>query len=39
MHLYPIRRPEDWERLRRGIAGAGLPTHRVTHNDWYNLAL
>ncbi|HYZ22773.1 MAG TPA: hypothetical protein VE690_11510, partial [Rhodopila sp.] len=36
LHLYPIRRPEDWERLRRGIAGAGLPTAGTAHGGWYD---
>ena len=26
LHLYPICQQEDWERLRVGVAGAGLPT-------------
>lgn len=34
LHLYPIRRQEDWERLRAGIAGAGLPTDGAAHGDW-----
>ena len=25
LHLYPIRRRTDWERLRDGLRGAGLP--------------
>jgi DNA-binding SARP family transcriptional activator/TolB-like protein len=25
LHLYPIRRRADWERLRDGLRGAGLP--------------
>ena len=25
MHLYPIRRRHQWERLRDGLAGAGVP--------------
>jgi tetratricopeptide (TPR) repeat protein len=29
LHLYPIRRREDWERLRDGLQGAGLPAGRV----------
>jgi DNA-binding SARP family transcriptional activator len=31
LHLYPIRRREDWERLRDGLAGAGLPTAGTMH--------
>lgn len=34
LHLYPIRRAEDWERLRAGVAGAGLPTEGLAHGDW-----
>ncbi len=26
LHLYPIRRRADWERLRAGLRAAGLPT-------------
>lgn len=26
LHLYPIRHPADWERLRDGLKAAGLPT-------------
>jgi len=31
LHLYPIRRQEDWERLRDGLRAAGLPTGRIEH--------
>jgi DNA-binding SARP family transcriptional activator len=31
LHLYPIRRREDWERLRGGLHAAGLPTARTEH--------
>jgi tetratricopeptide (TPR) repeat protein len=31
LHLYPIRRREDWERLRDGLGAAGLPTGRAEH--------
>jgi hypothetical protein len=31
LHLYPIRRREDWERLRDGLRAAGLPTDRIEH--------
>jgi DNA-binding SARP family transcriptional activator len=31
LHLYPIRRREDWERLRDGLRSAGLPTGRAEH--------
>ena len=36
LHLYPIRQQEDWERLRVGVAGAGLPTAGTAHGDWYH---
>ncbi|MFO1082983.1 MAG: BTAD domain-containing putative transcriptional regulator [Reyranellaceae bacterium] len=26
LHLYPFRHTQEWERLRDGVAGAGLPT-------------
>jgi hypothetical protein len=32
LHLYPINRREDWERLRDGLIGAGLPANAVTHD-------
>jgi DNA-binding SARP family transcriptional activator len=31
LHLYPIRRRADWERLRDGLQAAGLPTGLSTH--------
>lgn len=34
LHLYPIRRARDWERLRRGLAAAGLPTAGSAHGGW-----
>jgi len=34
LHLYPIRRPQDWARLRDGLAGAGLPTDGAAHGAW-----
>ena len=34
LHLYPMRRPEEWARLHDGIAAAGLPTEGARHNDW-----
>ena len=37
LHLYPIRRPADWERLRDGVAGAGLPTAGASHGGWQAL--
>jgi class 3 adenylate cyclase/DNA-binding SARP family transcriptional activator/tetratricopeptide (TPR) repeat protein len=34
LHLYPISHAEDWERLRDGLAGVGLPTGTMRHHDW-----
>jgi class 3 adenylate cyclase/DNA-binding SARP family transcriptional activator/tetratricopeptide (TPR) repeat protein len=34
LHLYPIRHREDWERLRDGLLGAGLPVHGMDHHAW-----
>jgi tetratricopeptide (TPR) repeat protein len=32
LHLYPIRRSADWERLRDGLRAAGLPTGGTAHS-------
>jgi tetratricopeptide (TPR) repeat protein len=32
LHLYPMRRSADWERLRDGLQSAGLPTRGMTHD-------
>jgi len=32
LHLYPIRRRDDWERLRDGLQAAGLPTGGVEYD-------
>jgi DNA-binding SARP family transcriptional activator len=32
LHLYPIRRRADWERLRDGLQAAGLPTAGTDHD-------
>ena len=32
LHLYPIRHRADWERLRDGLAAAGLPTGGSEHD-------
>jgi DNA-binding SARP family transcriptional activator/TolB-like protein len=32
LHLYPIRRRADWERLRDGLRAAGLPTGGVEYD-------
>lgn len=29
MHLYPIRRQQQWERLREGLSGAGVPVPKA----------
>ncbi len=34
LHLYPINRREDWERLRDGLRAAGLPTGGTDHHAW-----
>jgi DNA-binding SARP family transcriptional activator len=34
LHLYPISRREDWERLRDGLRLAGLPTDGAEHHGW-----
>jgi tetratricopeptide (TPR) repeat protein len=31
LHLYPLRRREDWERFRDGLRAAGLPTQQTEH--------
>lgn len=32
LHIYPLRRLADWERLRDGLQMAGLPTGHSTHD-------
>lgn len=34
LHLYPISHPDNWERLRRGISGAGIPDEGTAHHAW-----
>ncbi len=34
LHLYPISRREDWERLRDGLRLVGLPTDAAEHHGW-----
>jgi DNA-binding SARP family transcriptional activator/TolB-like protein len=34
LHLYPFRRREDWERLREGLRGAGVPVRGMDHHGW-----
>ncbi len=32
--MVPIRRPEDWQRVRDGLAGAGAPVEGLAHHQW-----
>lgn len=32
--MIPIRRPEDWQRVRDGLAGAGAPVQGLAHHQW-----
>jgi DNA-binding SARP family transcriptional activator/TolB-like protein len=34
LHLVPMKRPEDWQRLRDGLAGAGAPVEGLAHDRW-----
>jgi DNA-binding SARP family transcriptional activator/TolB-like protein len=34
LHIQPIARRSDWERLRIGLKGAGLPVDALEFNDW-----
>ena len=34
LHMFPIRRSEDWARLRDGLAGAGAPVANLFHHQW-----
>jgi len=34
LHMAPIKRPEDWQRLRDGVAGAGAPVDGLAHDQW-----
>lgn len=34
LHAQPIARREDWERLRDGIGGAGVPVVGFRHHAW-----
>ena len=31
---FPIKRPEDWQRLKDGLAGAGAPVEGLAHHKW-----
>jgi hypothetical protein len=32
--MIPIRQPEDWQRVRDGLAGAGAPVEGLAHHQW-----
>ncbi len=32
--MVPIQRPEDWQRVRDGLAGAGAPVEGLAHHQW-----
>ena len=34
LHLYPISRSEDWERLRGGLRLAGMPVDQIEYRSW-----
>ena len=34
LHLYPMSRQADWERLRDGLTRAGLSTGSATYQQW-----
>jgi class 3 adenylate cyclase/DNA-binding SARP family transcriptional activator len=34
LHLYPVSRRDDWERLRDGLRLAGAPVEGLDHHDW-----
>ena len=34
MHCVPLKRREDWEQLRDGLALAGMPVSDLQHNAW-----
>jgi len=34
LHLYPIARREDWERLRSGLGSAGMPVGGIDYRSW-----
>lgn len=34
MHCFPIRRREDWEHFRDGLAAGGLQVARLAHDSW-----
>lgn len=38
LHLYPISHRADWERLREGLHGAGLPLGTAQYGAWWDNA-
>jgi DNA-binding SARP family transcriptional activator/TolB-like protein len=34
LHAHPIRRGQDWKRLRDGVRGAGIPVATIEHDSW-----
>ncbi|HET6185118.1 MAG TPA: BTAD domain-containing putative transcriptional regulator [Acetobacteraceae bacterium] len=36
LHLYPISNRADWEHLREGLSGAGLPAGGARYEAWWN---
>lgn len=34
LQMFPIRRKDDWLRLRDGLAGAGAPVGNLVHHGW-----
>lgn len=34
LHQYPFSTEDNWERLRRGAAGAGIPAAGITFGNW-----
>lgn len=34
MHCFPIKRREDWEHFRDGLASGGLRVSRLAHDSW-----
>ncbi len=34
LHLFPIAREAEWNRLRDGVAGAGIPVAASRHHGW-----
>jgi tetratricopeptide (TPR) repeat protein len=34
LSMFPIKSPEDWHRLRDGLAGAGAPVEGLAHHQW-----